>query len=521
MIHLRPSPGRRRWLALAALLAAALAVGGCATNPVTGKRELSLISTEAEIKLGQQHYASAQQAGGGIYAVEQALGDYVAAVGQRLAAVSDRELPYEFVLLNSAAPNAWALPGGKIAVNRGLLAALENEAELAAVLGHEIVHAAAKHGAQSQQRGLISQVLQLGVAIAGRDSEYADQIVGAAAVSLQLIGQQYSRAAETTSDYHGMKYMRAAGYDTRAAVTLQQKFLALSEGRKSDWISGLFASHPPSAARVRRNRETLADFPAGGELGRARYQQQLALLASRQEAYEKAERARDLLATDTAAALVAIDAAIAQVQQEPAFHGIRGQILAAQGRPEQALRAYNAAIARDSPPGYYAHFLGRGLAYQATGQRQLARADLARSHQLLPTAVAAYQLGNIALTLGQRGAAKGFFKSAGAAQGQLGVDARAAFTRLDVADAPAKYVRAQAVLGAGQVLIELKNTSPVALRDVVVRARISIDGEITARQLSHPRLAAHATARIPSGLRYREGAAVAADIAVVRAEVAH
>ena len=78
---------------------------------------------------------------------------YVNEVGQKLAAVADRKLPYEFVVLNNSVPNAWALPGGKIAVNRGLLTELQNEAELAAVLGHEIVHAAARHGAKAQERG--------------------------------------------------------------------------------------------------------------------------------------------------------------------------------------------------------------------------------------------------------------------------------------------------------------------------------------------------------------------------------
>ena len=84
---------------------------------------------------------------GGAYVVDPELNRYVREVGARLARASDRALPYEFVVLNNSTPNAWALPGGKIAVNRGLLVELDNEAELAAVLGHEIVHAAARHGA--------------------------------------------------------------------------------------------------------------------------------------------------------------------------------------------------------------------------------------------------------------------------------------------------------------------------------------------------------------------------------------
>src|SRR5688572_18091393 len=108
---------------------------GCVINPVTGDRELALVSADQEIAIGEQQYFPMRQAQGGDYVVDPELTAYVSSVGQRLAAVSDRALPYEFVVLNNSVPNAWALPGGKIAVNRGLLLELDNEAELAAVLG--------------------------------------------------------------------------------------------------------------------------------------------------------------------------------------------------------------------------------------------------------------------------------------------------------------------------------------------------------------------------------------------------
>src|SRR5210317_1032321 len=123
------------------LLLSTFALYGCAVNPVTGKNELSLISESQEISIGQKNYGPSRQMQGGDYNVNPELSVYVNTVGQKLARVSDRKLPYEFVVLNNSTPNAWALPGGKIAVNRGLLMSLENEAELAAVLGHEIVPA--------------------------------------------------------------------------------------------------------------------------------------------------------------------------------------------------------------------------------------------------------------------------------------------------------------------------------------------------------------------------------------------
>ena len=113
------------------------------------------MSTQQEVNIGRQQYQPQVQSQGGKYYVDSELQFYISQVGQRLAKVSDRpDLPYEFTVLNSSVPNAWALPGGKIAINRGLLLYLEDEAQLAAVLGHEIVHAAARHTASrlSQQQ---------------------------------------------------------------------------------------------------------------------------------------------------------------------------------------------------------------------------------------------------------------------------------------------------------------------------------------------------------------------------------
>lgn len=169
---------------------------GCAVNPVTGKSEFMIVSEQEELALGQQNYAPMQQAQGGVYDVDPELTSYVQEVGARLAAVSDRQLPYEFVVLNNSVPNAWALPGGKIAINRGLLTELNSEAELAAVLGHEIVHAAAKHSAQQMSRGAWLQGVIMATAIATGGSDYGQLVVGGAAAGAQLINSTYGRSAE-------------------------------------------------------------------------------------------------------------------------------------------------------------------------------------------------------------------------------------------------------------------------------------------------------------------------------------
>ncbi|MCY3828072.1 MAG: M48 family metalloprotease, partial [Rhodospirillaceae bacterium] len=241
-----------------ALLLAAAVLAGCSKNPVTGEKEFAPYSTRDEINLGKRHYAPLQQAQGGRFKTDPKLAAYVRGVGRRVARVSDRtKLPYEFVVINNSVPNAWALPGGKIAVNRGLLLEMENEAELAAVLSHEVVHAAARHGGQALTRNLLFGAAQIAIALSGRKSRHINYILGGTGLAFQLINRSYSRGAEREADFYGMKYMHKAGYDTRAAVTLQQKFLALSKGRRQDWLTGLFATHPPSKERVKNNRKAL------------------------------------------------------------------------------------------------------------------------------------------------------------------------------------------------------------------------------------------------------------------------
>jgi beta-barrel assembly-enhancing protease len=263
-------------------------LSGCAVNPVTGKNELSLISVEQEISIGEEQYLPTQQSEGGLYSVNQELTGYVTQIGQRIANVSDRQLPYEFVVLNNSVPNAWALPGGKIAVNRGLLLKLNSEAELAAVLGHEVIHAAARHGAKSMQTSLILQGAIMATAIGVSDSDYENYIVGSAQLGAQLLTQRYGRSAELEADYYGIKYMLEAGYDPAAAISLQETFVKLSEDNESSWVQGLFASHPPSQERVDRNRQTVANLAGlhqDLEIGALRYKEKLAYLESKEGAY--------------------------------------------------------------------------------------------------------------------------------------------------------------------------------------------------------------------------------------------
>jgi predicted Zn-dependent protease len=466
------------------ILLALFGSSACVVNPVTGARELALVSASDEVAIGSAQYAPSRQMQGGDYVSDPALTDYVNGVGQRLAEVSDRALPYEFVVLNNGVPNAWALPGGKIAVNRGLLVELGSEAELAAVLGHEIVHAAARHGALAMQRGLLLQGAVLATAVASGRSDHSGLAVGAASLGAQLINQRNGREAELESDYYGMIYMSRAGYDPAAAVALQETFLRLSEGRTdAGWLAGLFASHPPSAERVTRNRETAATLPRSGELGRERYEAATAQLREHQPAYDAYSQAVTALAEERPGDAERLANEAARLHPgEGDFQALLGDIDLQQNRPGDAVAHYQAAIARNDQ--YFYYYLQEGRAQTRLQQWDAAEGSLRTSVGLLPTAEAYYGLGTLSERRGDFPAALEFYRQASQSSSPTGQAAEDAIVRLDLPANPGQYLDLQTGLDAnGMLVIELANPTRVGIADIRVLIAYTDAGGAT-RQIS-------------------------------------
>jgi len=458
----------------ATVLVLAFVVVGCGTNPVTGKREVQFVSEAQEVKLGEQNYAPAQQSEGGDFDLIPELSAYVNSVGQKLAAVADRKLPYEFVVLDNSVPNAWALPGGKIAVNRGLLTALENESELAAVLGHEIVHAAARHGAKAQERGTLMQaglaVAQIGAAVEGVDQNVAGLLLQGAGVGAQMAQMKYGRDQELEADQYGMRYMKRAGYDPTGAVTLQEKFVKLANesDHKQGWVEGLFASHPPSTERVKQNRALLSELGAGGEVGQKQFQAHLQPLMKLKPAFDKYDAA--LVAAnkkdfDTARSLA--NEAVRLAPQEGLFHQMLGDVAMAQKKPAEALPHYQQAI--DHNADYFGSYLGAGIAKLQLGDRTQAEQWLQKSADLLPTAPAAYYLGTIAKDKGDQVHALQYYKAAASSDSRFGKMAASELVRLDLPQNPGNYVATAGQLDAnGRLVLIVENRAPVALSSIQV-----------------------------------------------------
>jgi predicted Zn-dependent protease len=384
-------------------------VAGCALNPVTGHRDVGLLSPDREIAIGEELYASSRQLQGGDYSVDPALTDYVRRVGMKVAAVSDRKLSYEFAVLNGSAPNAWALPGGKIAVNRGLLLELGSEAELAAVLAHEIVHAAARHGTLSLQ----SEPTASAPGLPTQSDGHGSVTVGPASLGVQLIAQRYSRDEELEADRYGMTYMARAGYDAGAAVSLQRTFVRASErsSRDRDELAVLFAHHPPSDERLQKDAVTAATLPEGGEIGRDRYRSATAALRKHAPAYKAYDDGRKALdRNDPTEAERLGQQAVRLYPAEAQFHALLGDVDFAAHRYDAAAQHYDAAIARDDQFFYY--HLQAGLAHGQLRELDSATRELEASLGLLPTAEAHYALGAIAEQRGDSAAALAHYAKA-------------------------------------------------------------------------------------------------------------
>lgn len=387
------------------------------TNPVTGKRQITLRGIDQDIAIGKQHYSPTVQSQGGTYEVDKALTAYVDAIGQRLARHSAQpDLPYEFVVINNDVPNAWALPGGKIAFNTGLLFELEDEAQLAAVVGHEIVHAAARHSAEQDATATGIGLLAVLTSTQTDNPLYRQAIgVGAAGVTAR-----YGRDNELESDYYGINLMVAEGYDPQAAVELQQTFVRLSEerGARSDWFSNLFASHPPSQLRVDRNQQRANELPPG-KRNKAAFTKATRQLKKDRPAYEKHRQAVTAAGEKQwSKALSLVNQAIKLQPNEARFHITQGRILDQQDNTSSALNSLNRAVQLE--PNYYQTVFFRGTINHKLKNFAVAKQDFEASNRLLPTQQADFFLGEIGVQQNQLRQALGYYQRVQQGGGNLG-----------------------------------------------------------------------------------------------------
>jgi predicted Zn-dependent protease len=261
----------------AALLLVLLAVG-CVRNPVTGELQLALISEAQEIEIGRLAARDVERSIGLVD--DPALQEYVHSIGLRLAAASERpHLPWTFRVLDDPTPNAFALPGGPIYFTRGLMSLMSSEAQLAAVLGHEIGHITARHQVAMISR---AQIAQLGLGLGGILFPDLERLGGLAGVGLDLLFLHYGRGAEREADELGFSYALADGYEMREMAHVFTALARTGDTHQRSSLPVWLSTHPAPAERAEAVAARVAALeppPAPLRIGQTEYLQRIDGLA--------------------------------------------------------------------------------------------------------------------------------------------------------------------------------------------------------------------------------------------------
>ncbi len=261
---------------LAAVALAALALlwsSGCVTNPVTGRKQFSVVGQSQLLSIAKEAAPSQFASDYGVIS-DASVNAYVAQVGRKLvgtltsADVVYPNMPFSFQVVNAVYINAYAFPDGTIAITRGMLAELEDEAQLAAVLGHEIAHVNCGHTASALSKGALLDALVSGASgyLSSGGSQWADLVGAAGQLGSAVVLATYSRDQERQADQGGMAYMVRAGYDPQGMVGLM-KLLTRISGSNPSLVEQMFSSHPMSAERLQAAQERASGEYAGRNAG--------------------------------------------------------------------------------------------------------------------------------------------------------------------------------------------------------------------------------------------------------------
>jgi predicted Zn-dependent protease len=368
---------RRLFLQWSAAAGAGAVLGGCATNPVTGKSQFLLISEADEISMDRE-VAPHQFSTDFGPSQDASLNAYIASVGSSLADLTHRpHMPYSYRAVNAVHVNAYTFPAGSMAVTRGILLAMESEAELAAVLGHELGHVNARHGAERMSKSLLANALVAGTALylQSEHEEYAPLAVALGGLGSTLLLAHYSRDNERQADALGLEYMTRAGYSPQGMVDLMEMLVGLHD-REPHVLEAMFSTHPMSRERYRTAVEAARAAPAAQattSLNRQRYMDRTASLRAIAPAIESLQKGNQAMADgQPERALTLYRQALKIAPDDYGGLLLTANCLSALNRDEEAKRYVEAARAA------YPH---EAQAAQSMGLIELRRRNFEAAHQ--------------------------------------------------------------------------------------------------------------------------------------------
>ncbi|MBI5098216.1 MAG: M48 family metalloprotease [Nitrospirae bacterium] len=367
----------------------------CAINPVTGRQELMLVSEDQEINIGKEAVPSLRWEFGGYY-YDSALESYLESIVKQLWQNSERpQLPVKFHIQNTSIPNAFALPGN-VAITRGLLSEMENEAQFAAVIGHEIGHVMARHTAEKLTRLTLQQLgLSIG-AVALQGTKGSDALLQVGAMGSSLLLLKYDRSQEIQADRLGVKYMARLGYDPHEAIsahsvlekTVDDYMKRLGKSRNDDsFISEMLSTHPRADVRIGEIQAMINELPPyhvqGDGKFSSRFQSAIKKIRETNKIYFIYDEAENYYQKKNfSAAEESLRKAINLDASQSHFYNLLGFIKLQEKNYPEAERWYQKALSIDTDyqPSYY----GLGLVHYYQDNYRQAVNEFKKSLNLYP-----------------------------------------------------------------------------------------------------------------------------------------
>lgn len=386
------SLSRRHFLLLsgaAALGASTLSMTGCAVNPVTGRQQFMLMSEEEEIGIDKRQSPHQFSADYGVVQ-DPALQNYISWLGLELARQTQRpHMPYSFRVVNANYVNAYAFPGGSIAATRGILISLDNEAELAGLLGHELGHVNARHTAASMSRGAVLGAALGGISIVTGQQPgqggLGDLLQQVGEVSSKVLLASYSRDNERQADALGMEYMVKAQYSAQGMVGLMDLLRSLHRQSPSA-LELMFSTHPMSDERFANAQETANTqyvYAGNQPLHRERYMDKTARLRALAPAIKTLEQAEQQMGKkDFVGAETLLRDAIHRAREDYCARVLLAKCMLAQRKPADARPHLEKAVAI-YPEEAQAHNL-LGMTYLLTQAPERALEQFTAYDTLMP-----------------------------------------------------------------------------------------------------------------------------------------
>ncbi len=320
------------------IIVALLVLSSCSYHQ-RNSHQLVKLTVDDQDKNNERNFLYSQQAYGGIYRKDPELTTYINTLGQKIAQLQNSsQTDFNFIIVNSSIPNIWSFPQGKIALTRGLLSELKSEAELMAVLAHEIAHLSSNHGKENiLEVELNAGPVNLNILTNSKNKDFS---VGALGSGLGLITLQYNIQSEMSADKNALMQISEMGYSSQGLYDFNERVYRYHTSKNGNWEGGFLAKHPTSQERIETSRDLISNQATLGATEVNLFNQKMTNLRNQTPIYEKLDEGyQALLGMNYANALQIADKGLDLDPTEFHFYLLKGKAFLKLGYTLDALNS--------------------------------------------------------------------------------------------------------------------------------------------------------------------------------------